>query len=136
MSANNNPPVPRTPLEDLLRPLTVAQPEQANQHLLTELHYDFSRDYSLPQLVGAFFKLPATDSPDSSGYYPVITSVKHLTDDIIEVRRTNVYRRNSTSVKFDKDSPNEEVITIDRSKVNRKPTDVVLESVSNIGFKN
>jgi hypothetical protein len=62
--------------------------------------------------------------------------VKHLSDDIVEVRRTNVYRRNSTSVKFDKDSPNEEVITIDRSKVNRRPTDVVLESVSNIGFKN
>lgn len=32
--------------------------------------------------------------------------------------------------------PNEEVITIDRSKINRRPTDIVLESVSDFGFKN
>jgi hypothetical protein len=64
----------------------------------------------------------------------VITSVKHLSDDIVEVRRKNVYRRSATSVAFD--SSNEEVIIIDRSKINKRPTDVVLESVSNVGFKN
>jgi hypothetical protein len=113
----------------------VAQPDPANQSLLTELHYDFSRDYSLPHLIGAFFKLPTTDN-SGGAYYPVITSVKQLNDDIIEVRRKNVYRRNGTSVAFDKDSPNEEVITIDRSKINKRPTDVVLESVADVGFKN
>jgi hypothetical protein len=46
----------KTPLEDFLRPLS-EQPNVENQKLLTELHYDFSRDFSLPNLVGAYFKL-------------------------------------------------------------------------------
>ena len=29
----------------------------------------------------------------------------------------------------------EEVITIDRRRINKKPTDIVMESVSNLGFK-
>lgn len=103
MSANNTPPPasPRTPLEDLLRPLTVQQPEPANQHLLTELHYDFSRDYSLPKLVGAFFKLNTTESGPSNGYFSVIISVKQVSEDAVEVRRKNLYKSTATSVKFD-----------------------------------
>jgi hypothetical protein len=45
----------RTLSEDLLRPLG-EKPDPKNQAYLTELHYDFSREYSLPRLVGAFFK--------------------------------------------------------------------------------
>ena len=85
-------------MEDLLRPVTVQQPDPSNQHLLTELHYDFSRDYSLPQLVGAFFKLNASESDGGHGYFSVITSVKQVSEDVVEVRRSNVYKSNVTSV--------------------------------------
>ncbi len=66
----------------------------------------------------------------------MITSVKQVSEDVVEVRRSNVYKSNVTAVMFGKGTPNEEVITIDRGKINRRPTDIVLESVSDFGFKN
>jgi len=51
--------------------------------------------------------------------------------DVVEIKRKMVYKSDATSVKFDKESPNEETITIDRSKINRRPTDVVMESIAN-----
>jgi hypothetical protein len=65
----------------------------------------------------------------------VITSVKQVNADVVEIKRKMVYKSDATSVKFDKESPNEETITIDRSKINRRPTDVVMESIANFGFK-
>ena len=82
----------RSPVEDLHRPLS-EQPEPSNQRLLTELHYDFSRDYSLPNLVGAYFKLSGqVEQGETKGYFPVVTSVKQVNADVVEVRRKFVFR--------------------------------------------
>ena len=82
----------KTPLEDLLRPLS-EKPSPEHQGLLTELHYDFSRDFSLASLVGAYFKLDTNPNEENGkGYFKVITSVKQLSKDVVEIRRKNIYR--------------------------------------------
>ncbi len=57
-----------------------------------------------------------------------------LSKDVVEVRRKTIYRHLQYGhVEMPKED--EEIITIDRSKVNRRPTDIVLESINTLGFK-
>lgn len=63
-------------------------------------------------------------------YFPVITSVKHLSPEKIELRRAIIYKRFYNSLPYP-----EEVIRIDRSKINNKPGDIVYESYIDMGFK-
>ena len=72
-------------------------------------------------------------------YYPVITSIKHIPrrgpqihapNDILEIRRIIVFRNFWNFFPYP-----EEVIRIDRSKLNRQDHDVLLESYIDFGFK-
>ena len=72
-------------------------------------------------------------------YYPVITSIKHLPrkgpqihapNDILEIRRIYIFRNFLNFFPYP-----EEVIRIDRSKLNRQDHDVILESYIDFGFK-
>eukprot|EP00347_Sterkiella_histriomuscorum_P018851 403343927 len=112
------------------------------EYLLTgdkcfQLQYDFSREYSIPRLIGAFFKAQAiTDSdmfqsaPSFKDYFPVITSVKHIDHDTVEVKRSMIYRKFHNSIPYP-----EETIRINRRNINNKPQDVVLDSFCEFGFK-
>ena len=60
----------------------------------------------------------------------MISSVKQIDKDVVEIRRQIIYKRFHNSFPYP-----EEVIRIDRSKVNNKPTDLVLDSYVDFGFK-
>ena len=80
--------------EALRRPLgTTVDPGVASSGLLTELHYDFSREYSLPMLVGSFFKVQASNEGDARSYFPVITSVRQISLNVVEIKRKLIFRR-------------------------------------------
>jgi hypothetical protein len=59
-------------------------------------------------------------------YFPVITSVKHLTPDLIEIKRAIIYKRFYNNIPYP-----EETIRIDRGRINKKPEDIILESYIN-----
>lgn len=63
-------------------------------------------------------------------YYPVITSVKHIDEDTVEIKRAIIYKRFFNGLPYP-----EETIRIDRSKIGKKPLDVVLDSYTDFGFK-
>ena len=72
-------------------------------------------------------------------YFPVITSIKHLPrrgpqihaiNDILEIRRAILFKRFNNVFPFP-----EEVIRIDRSKLKLLPSDVIMESYIDFGFK-
>ena len=120
-----------------------------------DFHYDFSKyikdeneaKKDIVGIIGAYFRMmPPTYAVDKLGsfsqatvdeseilhkdYYPVITSIKHLPrrgpqihapNDILEIRRAIIFKG------FWNMFPHpEEVIIIDRSKLRKKPHDVVL----------
>ncbi len=71
---------------------------------------------------------------EERGSFPVITEVKHVSEDEVQITRKHIYRsKNFGHVKFPKEA--QEIIRIDRRLVNRRPQDVVLESYSDSGFK-
>jgi hypothetical protein len=85
-----------------------------------QLQYDFSREYSLPRLVGAFYKSMALSdqelfqSPSQvKDYFPVISSVKQIDDDVVEIKRSIIYRKFHNSLPYP-----EETIRINRKSIN------------------
>ena len=88
-------------MQDLLRPLGDKPKSSLQaQALMTELHYDFSREYSIAGLVGAFFKVgtnPNEFDLSAKGYYSVITDVKHLSSDVVQITRKHMPRRSLLS---------------------------------------
>ena len=85
-----------------------------------QLNYDF-KDFPLPLIVNALFNsgggggkgdLPTQISGTSRSTFPVITSVKQLSPDVIEVRRAVMYHNFYNGEPYP-----EEVIRIDRSLV-------------------
>ena len=112
--------------EEKLRAYLLAQPNHLNipEQLITgdkcfELHYDFSRDFAMSSLIGAFFGVQGKQELQdlvSKDYFPVITKVTQIDSDVVEIRRAYIYKR------FFNTSPYpEEVIRIDRSKLNKSP---------------
>jgi hypothetical protein len=66
----------------------------------------------------------------------VITDVKQLSPEVVQITRRHLPKRQLFGhVAFPNEDfeENHEVITIDRSKVNRRPQDVVLETQSHFG---
>ena len=63
-------------------------------------------------------------------YFPVITSVKHITPEVIEIKRAIIYKKFFNTQPYPT-----ETIRIDRNKVNSRPQDIVLESYADYGFK-
>ena len=61
-------------------------------------------------------------------YFPVITSIKTEGDTII-VKRSIIYKRFHNSLPYP-----EETIVIDRNNM-KKPSDIILHSFSDFGFK-
>ena len=61
-----------------------------------ELHYDFStlKNFGMSSLIGAYFKQEALTNPMKAAQetFPVITMVKQLSDDKVEIRRTIMYK--------------------------------------------
>ena len=89
-----------------------------------ELHYDYSRaeNYSIPSLINSFFRaysLPHTD------LIPVITSVKQLSPDKVEIRRKMLYKSFHNS----SESTPEEVIVVNRANL-KQPGAVVMQSLT------
>ena len=104
-------------------------PEQKQASLETgdgcfELHYDYSgaKNFSIPNLVNAFFRSYSTPHPEK---IPIITNVKHLSKDKVEVTRKILFKdfHNNTD-----DLP-EEVIVINRANLGVKGS-VVLQSLA------
>ena len=80
-----------------------------------ELHYDFAnaKNYSMPNLVGAFFKAYAQPHPEK---IPIITSVKQLSNERVEVRRKVIYKNYHNN----QDDLPEEIIVVSRNHMNLK----------------
>ena len=76
-----------------------------------ELHYDYSNanHFSVPLLINALFRIHAVPHHE---IIPVITDVKQLTEDRVEVRRHILYKNFYNTI-----SAPEEVFIIDRSKM-------------------
>ena len=77
-----------------------------------QLNYDF-KDRPIPQIVKA---LMTTWTNRAS--YPVITKVTKVSEDVVEIRRAIIYKDFYNSEPYP-----EEVIRIDRSKLNNSNTD-------------
>ncbi|TNV75633.1 hypothetical protein FGO68_gene11252 [Halteria grandinella] len=121
--------------QQLLRPLgkKFDNKQVRESGLLTELHYDFSRDYTIPRLIGSFFKLSGTNTvagmestQSGKAFFPVVTSVKQVSPTQVEITRSLIYRGGMTE-------NGTEVIRIDRAK--KHPSEVVLESHCKFAFK-
>jgi len=84
----------------------------------------------LSQLVSSFFLLHSFDNrePAPKDYYPVVTSVKQISPDEVEIRRAIIYKRFYNQKPYP-----EEVIRVNRKQ--EKPQDLVFQSYCDFGFK-
>lgn len=60
----------------------------------------------------------------------MITSVSHENEDVVVIKRSMVYKRFYNSQPYP-----EEVIRIDRNKIDKQSSDIVLDSYADFGFK-
>ena len=83
----------------------------------TQLNYDF-KDHKVPKIVAGLLKAWANNTEQgyqaATSSYPVITSVKHVTEDVIEIKRVIMYHNFHNSIPYP-----EEIIRIDRSKISK-----------------
>jgi hypothetical protein len=106
-------------------------PSNIGESKTFELHYDFTRDYTMSQLISAFFEAHSTfdaNLQNMKDHTPVITSVKQLDNDIIEVKRAQISKGF-----FNVRPYPEERILIRRGCKN--PSDIVMQTYSDFGFK-
>ena len=80
----------------------------------TQLNYDF-KDHSIPKIIGGLIKSWAIqENEQEKSSYPVVTSVKHINEDVIEIKRVIMYHNFHNSIPYP-----EEIIRIDRSKLSK-----------------
>ena len=60
----------------------------------------------------------------------MITSVKQVDPDVVEIKRSIIYKKFFNTLPY-----KEETIRIDRSKITRTPSDIVMDSYTDFGFK-
>ena len=88
-----------------------------------QLNYDF-KDHPLPQIVRAFFQAWTT-TQDRLSSYPVITSVRHLSADKVEIKRALLYHGFFNTLPYP-----EETIILDRAS-----SGTLLQAYADHGFK-
>ena len=88
-----------------------------------ELHYDYSNasNFSIPLLVNAYFRVYTQTHPS---IIPVITSVKQLSDDKVEIKRQIIYKNYYNTSQLP-----EETFVVDRSKM-RKKNEIVMQMLA------
>ena len=95
-----------------------------------ELHYDFSnaKHFSMPRMVKSYFHAFAKPQPEK---IYLISSVKHLSPEVVEVRRKILYKNFYNPA----ETMPEEVFTINRKALGKKGK-VVMQMLSSYpGFK-
>ena len=88
-----------------------------------QLNYDF-KDHPLPQIIWAFFQAWTT-SQDKQSCYPVITSVRHLSPEQVEIKRALIYHDFYNTQPYP-----EETLILDRSSAS-----TLLQAFTDHGYK-